>query len=69
MTTKKLTVAQKRERDFMTLLENYEQQWQRDAAAKETKIYTNAYQDGYDAAAYIYANRLTLWQRITKKGL
>lgn len=68
MATVKLTAAQKREREFMTLLEGYEQQWQRDAAAKESKLYTMAYQDGYDHAAYSYT-RLTLWQRITKRGL
>lgn len=68
MATPKLTAAQKREREFMKLLEVYEQQWQRDAAAKETKLYTMAYQEGYDNAAYWYT-RLTLWQRLTKRGL
>lgn len=69
MATVKLTAAQKREREFMTLLESYEQQWQRDAAAKESKLYAMAYQDGYDAAASRYAQLLTLWERITKQGL
>lgn len=68
MATTKLTAQQKRDREFMTLLEGYEQQWQRDAAAKETKIYTMAYQDGWDQAAHTFT-RLTLWQRITKRGL
>ena len=68
MATPKLTAAQKREREFMTLLEGYEQQWQFFNDTATTEIYTMAFQDGYDQAAYRYT-RLTLWQRLTKRGL
>lgn len=68
MATQKLTAQQKRDRQFMKLLADYEATWQREAATKEAQIAGMEYQNGWDAAAYRYT-RLSLWQRIMRRGL
>lgn len=67
MATKKLTIAQKRDRDFMQLLDNALAKQAREneklAADRENALFTLAYEQGEQRARYEFS-RLTLWQRI-----
>lgn len=70
MATKKLTAAQKRDRDFMRLLDDALKKQAHELAleyaGRENDVYGLGLEHGEQRAEYEFS-RLTLWQRITWK--